>query len=146
MASYGITINQEDQTLEIDSTDEALYDSYFELEIKSTVEEEPSIWFNTTRIKINFKKPPCEVTQSEIDEVAGEAQLFLNATRGLDAITVSISEIVERANKAFKVGEETFCSEMKFEFDDNGGQYDFLQADLDLQTIKVTPSLSSPAG
>ena len=44
-----------------------MYDHQFELQIKSTLEEETD-WYNTTLIKINYVKPPCEVSQEEIRE------------------------------------------------------------------------------
>ena len=53
----------------LESDDESLYDNFFELVIRTTSEEEPD-WYNTTLIKINYLKPPCEVSQLDIDSVA----------------------------------------------------------------------------
>ena len=41
--------------------DETLYDHYFELFLYSTTLEEPE-WYNITQVRINYEKPPCEVT------------------------------------------------------------------------------------
>ena len=61
---FGIEIESRNMTstLKVSSDDETLYDHRFELQIKNTVTEEPD-WFNTTLIKVNFVKPPCEVSQ-----------------------------------------------------------------------------------
>ena len=65
-------------------TDDAtLYDSFFEVVIRSTLVEEEE-WYNTTQIKLNYQKPTCELLQEEIDAVAGEQpSLFLQVTRGI---------------------------------------------------------------
>ena len=73
----------------LDSDDESLYNNIFEIEIRTTREEEPD-WYNTTAVKVSFRKPPCEVSQLEIDQVAaGIETLQVNATRGLDQAQVS---------------------------------------------------------
>ena len=66
----GIYIEQANMTstLRVDSDDETLYDHQFEIQVKSSLSEELT-WFNTTFVKINFLKPPCEVTQEEINSV-----------------------------------------------------------------------------
>ena len=67
LAEYGITLNSYNETLEASLTiyndDATMYNSFFELEIRAKVldEPEPNTWFNTTRIKINLFKPDCEV-------------------------------------------------------------------------------------
>lgn len=58
-------------TLSVLAADDRLYGYQFEVSLKSTVKEEPS-WFNTTNVKINFLKPPCEVTQQQIDQATGQ--------------------------------------------------------------------------
>ena len=70
--SYGISIKQGNMTstLHVFSDDETLYDYKFELRIKSTVQEEPT-WYNITQVKINYFRPPCEVSQEEISAVGG---------------------------------------------------------------------------
>ena len=45
----------------IDSDDDSLYDNNFELVIRTTTEEEPD-WYNTTFVKVSYRKPPCEVS------------------------------------------------------------------------------------
>ena len=73
----------------LDSDDESLYNNIFEIEIRTTREEEPD-WYNTTAVKVSFRKPPCEVSQFDIDQVAaGIVTLQVNATRGLDQAQVS---------------------------------------------------------
>ena len=61
-----------------------MYNSFFELEIRAKVLEEPesNTWFNTTRIKINLFKPDCEVKQEEINEAIQQIQpkVVLEAT------------------------------------------------------------------
>jgi hypothetical protein len=70
LKAHGITIKSEEKTsLEIFSDDDTLYNSFFELEISTGSFEEPS-WKNNTRIKINYYKPPCQMTQEEINEIA----------------------------------------------------------------------------
>ena len=78
----------------LESDDESLYNNFFELEIRTTTLQEPD-WYNTTLIKINFLKPPCEVSQLDIDSVAvGIPILQLEATRGLEETIFSYYEIL----------------------------------------------------
>ena len=68
-------------TLDIFSDDASLYNTIFELTISSTVNEELT-WANTTNIKIVFLKPPCQVTQAEINAVSDSiSTVYLNAAK-----------------------------------------------------------------
>lgn len=80
----GIYIEQANMTstLRIFSDDESLYDHQFEIQIKSSVAEEPD-WYNTTLVKVNYFKPPCLVSPQEVEEVGGGQSLSLTATRGI---------------------------------------------------------------
>ena len=79
--------------MNIFSDDATMYDHQFEIEILSTVSEEPS-WFNSTLIKVNYLKPPCEVTQEDISAIGGDRSISLLATRGSTEHQVSFSEMV----------------------------------------------------
>ena len=95
-----ITAETSSASLVVYSDDESLYDYLFEFEVRDGVypmEDRDVNWFNTTWFKINFRKPPCEVTQGEIDLVASGISLSLNATRGLTINVKSVSDIVEIA-------------------------------------------------
>lgn len=63
-------------TLHVHSDDATLYDSVFEIQVKATVAEEPD-WFNTTLVRITYVEPPCQLTQEDVDRVAGEQQISL---------------------------------------------------------------------
>ena len=78
----------------LDSEDESLYDNIFELEIRTTTEEEPD-WYNTTLVKVSYRKPPCEVSQIDIDSIAAGIEILqVNATRGLEQVQVDYSQIL----------------------------------------------------
>ena len=69
-----------------------MYDVYFDVTIKTMAIEEPE-WHNTTTFRVLYREPPCEVTQDEIDAVAGtDLYLSLSVTRGVtEDQTVSYS-------------------------------------------------------
>ena len=84
MNSYGFSIMQANMTatLNVSSDDESLYDHNFVIVTKSYLAEEPT-WFDYTNTKIEFVKPPCEVSQSEIDSIAKNEIILLQAIRTL---------------------------------------------------------------
>ena len=98
---YGISIDQAASTLVIDSDDDSLYDNNFEIEIRTTAEEEPD-WFNTTLVKVSFQKPPCEVSQNDIDQVAaGIETLQVNATRGSNNFQLNATTGLDQAQVSY---------------------------------------------
>ena len=85
----------------LDSDDESLYNNIFEIEIRTTREEEPD-WYNTTLVKVSYRKPPCEVSQLEIDQVAaGIETLQVNATRGSNNIQLNATTGLDQAQVSY---------------------------------------------
>ena len=82
-------------TLSILSADAALYDYKFSLTIKSTVREEQT-WYNTKLITINYVKPPCEITQEEIDKLIGGKSRKFEAISGLTKDQKKIAGLVTK--------------------------------------------------
>ena len=58
--------NETNAWLQVNVDDDAYYLSKLDLSIKSFVKEEPD-FFNTTRVQIQLNKPPCGVSQEDLD-------------------------------------------------------------------------------
>ena len=75
----------------------------FELSFSSYIVEEPT-WRNTTQIKIVYSKPPCLMTQAEIDSSAAKIlPINFSGTREVDGEKIDLTEILKNANSAFKI-------------------------------------------
>ena len=66
----------------IDAANFEWYNYTFEITLLTTVVEEHA-WFNYTSFEIKYVRPPCEVSQSMIDGIAGGLSIELKAVRGL---------------------------------------------------------------
>lgn len=83
LMTHGIEVDQDSSTLHVFSENVDLIGTSFELDFYSTTIEEPT-WYDTTRVKVFFKQPPCLVSQEEIDLVGNSlAMVTLNAIKDL---------------------------------------------------------------
>ena len=106
----------------------------FDLSFTTYVEEEPT-WKNTTHIKILYSKPPCGMTQADIDTLAASIpSINLSAIKEIDKKTMDITEVMASATSAFKIGElpPTHCGDIDYKLIPIGEQ-PFLTLDKELK-------------
>ena len=131
---HGISLvsNLTDTVLEILSDESDLIGAVFELSFSTYVVEEPT-WMNTTQIKIIYSKPPCAMTQTDIDTLAANiSPIQISAKKHLNKNTTDITEVVKSANTTFRIGEQTYCGEIDYKLVLDGDQ-PFLTLDKELK-------------
>ena len=104
------------------------------------------IWYNTTQIRINYLKPPCEVSQSRLNSYASGSDIVLKAVKGTTVATRDLGETFAMANTAFKTSIRNFCGNMLWRYVDEGQQQPFTVVDLENLQVTMSPLISHDAG
>ena len=71
--------------------------------------EEEQTFFNTTRLRVNYVKPPCYVTAEHIASIASGLQYNLQAEKEFSTDSVSTLSYYEQIVQAFNHTAEFWC-------------------------------------
>lgn len=143
LKDFGITWT--DSEFMIDAANFEWYNYTFDITLLPTVEEE-NTWFNYTKVKIDYVRPPCEVSQSMLDDEAGGQSVELYAIRGITQKTVPITQIIASAHKAFETHRRAFCGNMVMAKLDLQNEQPFTTINFEGETLTLNPSSSAEGG